>query len=138
MSSIGKVAESVRGFNAGVEAWVEEVRGDSAAADKLMARWRDVCARVAEDVVVTPTGLTLPRLALPDLDEAGAVARYLYGEGLPGEFPFLSSAYPEMYLEQRARSPVRRNQPASSRDWGWRRTLMSAFICSPETSAVPA
>ena len=62
MSSLGEVAESVRGFNAGVEAWVEEVRGDSVAADKLMARWADVCARVAEEVVVTPTGLTLPRL----------------------------------------------------------------------------
>ena len=48
----------------------------------------------------TPTGLTLPRLALPNVDEPGEIARYLYGEGLPGEFPFVSSAYREMYVER--------------------------------------
>ncbi len=37
--------------------------------------------------------------ALPVLDEPGQIARYLHGEGLPGEFPFVSAAYPEMYLE---------------------------------------
>jgi len=41
----------------------------------------------------------LPRLALPEIDESGEVARYLFGEGLPGEFPFLNGAYREMYLE---------------------------------------
>src|SRR5205814_7213501 len=44
-------------------------------------------------------GLPLPRLALPEIDEPGEIARYLFGEGLPGEFPFLNGAYREMYLE---------------------------------------
>src|SRR4030095_11093917 len=47
----------------------------------------------------TPTGLPLPRLALPEIDEPGEIARYLFSEGLPGEFPFLNGAYREMYLE---------------------------------------
>ncbi len=46
-----------------------------------------------------PTGLELPRLALPEIDEAGDITRYLLGDGLPGEFPFLNGAYREMYLE---------------------------------------
>jgi methylmalonyl-CoA mutase len=41
----------------------------------------------------------LPRLALPEIDEPGEIARYLFAEGLPGEFPFLNGAYREMYLE---------------------------------------
>jgi len=46
-----------------------------------------------------PTGLELPRLALPEIDEPGEIARYLLSDGLPGEFPFLNGAYREMYLE---------------------------------------
>ena len=56
----------------------------------------------------TPTGLPLPRLALPEIDEPGEIARYLFGEGLPGEFPFLNGAYREMYLE-----PVREIETGS-------------------------
>jgi methylmalonyl-CoA mutase len=33
------------------------------------------------------------------VDEPGEIARYLFGEGLPGQFPFLNGAYREMYLE---------------------------------------
>ncbi|MGH8102606.1 MAG: methylmalonyl-CoA mutase family protein, partial [Chthoniobacterales bacterium] len=36
---------------------------------------------------------------MPEIDEPGEIARYLFGEGLPGEFPFLNGAYREMYLE---------------------------------------
>ena len=47
----------------------------------------------------SPTGLALPRLALPEIDEPGEIARYLLGDGMPGEFPYLNGAYREMYLE---------------------------------------
>ena len=50
----------------------------------------------------------LPRLALPEIDEPGEIARYLFDEGLPGEFPFLNGAYREMYLE-----PVREIEAGS-------------------------
>jgi len=45
---------------------------------------------------------------LPEIDEPGEIARYLFGEGLPGEFPFLNGAYREMYLE-----PVREIEAGS-------------------------
>ena len=62
-----------------------------------MARWQ--AARGGLGTVTIPTALKLPRLALPLTDDPGEVARYLYGEGLPGEFPFVNAAYREMYLE---------------------------------------
>ena len=37
---------------------------------------------------MTPTGLRLPRLALPDLDGAGEIVRFMWDEGLPGDSLF--------------------------------------------------
>ncbi len=50
--------------------------------------------------------MKLPRLALPEIDEAGDITRYLLGDGLPGEFPFLNGAYREMYLEPLQQAPI--------------------------------
>lgn len=97
MSHLADIVQAVQRFNASVEERVQEARQDAAAGEALMQRWRGIQAAIA--VNETPTGLKLPRLALPELDEPGAVARYLYGEGLPGEFPFLASAYRELYLD---------------------------------------
>src|SRR3954467_13561479 len=63
----------------------------------MVNRWNDIKAKIP--VGTAPTGLKLPRLALPEIDEADDVTRYLLGDGLPGEFPFLNGAYREMYLE---------------------------------------
>jgi methylmalonyl-CoA mutase len=63
----------------------------------MVDRWNKVKSEIA--VGTAPTGLKLPRLALPEIDEAGEITRYLLGEGLPGEFPFTNGAYREMYLE---------------------------------------
>ncbi|PYL98826.1 MAG: hypothetical protein DME27_03840, partial [Verrucomicrobia bacterium] len=63
----------------------------------MTERWDKVKAEIP--IAKAPTGLPLPRLALPEIDEPGEIARYLFGEGLPGEFPYLNGAYREMYLE---------------------------------------
>ena len=82
------------------------VRTDPKAGRVLMKRWKGIREKVER--TTTPTGLTLPRLALPELDEPGAVARYLYGEGLPGEFPFINGIYREMYLDStKGEEPMR-------------------------------
>src|SRR5205814_2768065 len=47
----------------------------------------------------TPTALSLTRLALPEIDEPGEIERFIFSEGLPGEFPYLNATYREMYLE---------------------------------------
>jgi len=97
MSKLGQVVESVENHNKFVLDQVKRARTDQKFGRDLLGRWNDVKAKIP--VTRTPTGIPLPRLALPEIDEPGEIARYIFGEGLPGEFPYLNAAYPEMYLE---------------------------------------
>ncbi len=97
MGVLSDICNSVDAFNKHVESEVVRVRGNVADAKKVIQQWNELQKRIPEST--TPTGLKLPRLALPTIDEAGEVTRYLIGEGLPGEFPFVNSIYREMYLE---------------------------------------
>src|SRR4029434_9369554 len=97
MSKLGQVVESIENYNKFVLDQVKRARTDEQFGRELLGRWNDTKAKIP--VTRTPTGVSLPRLALPEIDEPGEIARYLFGEGLPGEFPFLNGAYREMYLE---------------------------------------
>lgn len=97
MKVLKEVICRVDEFNQAVELEVAKARSDENTAESWLRKWEEVHCSIP--LVETPTGIKLPRLALPELDEAGAIARYLVGEGLPGEFPFLSSSYKEMYLD---------------------------------------
>jgi methylmalonyl-CoA mutase cobalamin-binding domain/chain len=97
MSKLGQVVESVEKYNQFVLDQVKRARTDEKFGRDLLGRWNDIKAKIP--ITRAPTGLPLPRLALPEIDEPGEIARYLFGEGLPGEFPFLNGAYREMYLE---------------------------------------
>src|ERR1700731_1295594 len=97
MSKLGQVVESVEKYNQFVLDQVKRARTDRDFGRDLIGRWNDVKAKIP--TTRTPTGIPLPRLALPEIDEPGEIARYLFSEGLPGEFPFLNGAYREMYLE---------------------------------------
>jgi len=97
MSKLGQVVESVEKYNEFVLQQVKRARTDHEFGRDLVGRWNDIKAKIP--LTRAPTGLPLPRLALPEIDEPGEIARYLFGEGLPGEFPFLNGAYREMYLE---------------------------------------
>jgi len=97
MSKLGQVVESVENYNQFVLDQVKRARTDQKFGRDLLGRWNDVKAKIP--VTRTPTAISLPRLALPEIDEPGEIARYIFGEGLPGEFPYLNAAYPEMYLE---------------------------------------
>src|SRR5256885_12209682 len=97
MSKLGQVVESVENYNKFVLDQVKRARADQQFGRDLLGRWNDTKAKIP--MTRAPTGLSLPRLALPEIDEPGEIARYLFGEGLPGEFPFLNGAYREMYLE---------------------------------------
>src|SRR3989440_7509939 len=98
MSKLGAVVEAVEKHGSFVLEQVKRARSDEKFAQTVTQRWNKVKAEIP--IAKAPTGLPLPRLALPDIDEPGEIARYLFGEGLPGEFPFLNGAYREMYLEQ--------------------------------------
>src|SRR6266849_4814826 len=97
MSKLAQVVEAVEKYNRFVLDRVKRARTDEQFGRELLGRWNDIKAKIP--VTRTPTGLPLPRLALPEIDEPGEIARYLFGEGLAGEFPFLNGAYREMYLE---------------------------------------
>jgi len=97
MSKLGHVVEAVDKYNRFVLDQVKRARSDKEFGRDLLGRWNDIKAKIP--ITRAPTGLELPRLALPEIDDPGEVARYIYGEGLPGEFPFLNGAYREMYLE---------------------------------------
>jgi methylmalonyl-CoA mutase len=97
MSKLGQVVEAVEKHGHFVLDQVKRARSDEKFGRELTDRWNKIKAETP--VTRAPTGLPLPRLALPEIDEAGEIARYLFGEGLPGEFPFLNGAYREMYLE---------------------------------------
>ena len=98
MSQLGQIADAVEAYNRHVAAEVARARTDEQFAAELRQRW----ARIRQEVEWTqsPTGTRLPRLALPDTDEPGAIAEYLLGQGLPGQFPYATAAYREMYLER--------------------------------------
>src|SRR5437016_1583953 len=98
MSQLGQVADAIDRYNEHVAAEVNRARRDEPFAAELQARWS--AARKAIPTTQSPTGIPLPRLALPDTNEPGAIAEYLLGQGLPGEFPFATAAYREMYLDR--------------------------------------
>ncbi len=104
MSKLGRVVEAVERYNGFVEDEVKRARSDKKFGQLMVDRWNEIKAKIP--VGTAPTGLKLPRLALPEIDEAGDITRYLLGDGLPGEFPFLNGAYREMYLEPLSQPPV--------------------------------
>jgi methylmalonyl-CoA mutase cobalamin-binding domain/chain len=97
MSKLGAVIESVEEHEQFVLEQVKRARSDEKFGREMTERWNKIKAEIP--ISRAPTGLPLPRLALPEIDEPGEIARYLFGDGLPGEFPYLNGAYREMYLE---------------------------------------
>jgi methylmalonyl-CoA mutase len=97
MSILAQVVSANERYGRFVEEQVRRARTEPAFRKKLMRRWNAV--RDSIEPVTTPTGLKLPRLALPVSDDPGEIARYLFGEGLPGEFPFMNAAYRRMYQD---------------------------------------
>ncbi len=98
MTSLGKVADAIDAYNAHVAAEVTRARKDRAFAGELRTRWMQLKASIG--TTQSPSGTPLPRLAIPDTDEPGAIAAYLLGEGAPSEFPYANAAYRELYLER--------------------------------------
>jgi methylmalonyl-CoA mutase cobalamin-binding domain/chain len=97
MSKLGHIVDAVEKHGQFVLDQVKRARNDENFAREVTDRWNKIKAEIP--MSRAPTGLPLPRLAVPEIDEPGEIARYLFGDGLPGEFPFLNGAYREMYLE---------------------------------------
>jgi methylmalonyl-CoA mutase len=103
MSTLAPVCNAVESHARFVIEQGRRAREDTAFRDELMARWKAL--RESITTVRTPTGLELPTYPLPNTDDPGEIARYLFADGLPGEFPFVNSAYREMYRAPETRNP---------------------------------
>lgn len=61
-------------------------------------RWEEICEDArrsgTDPSPLTPNGLRLPGVALPDPADLGESLRFLLEEGLPGTFPFASGIHP--------------------------------------------
>ena len=97
MSILASINQAIETHNRHVAAQIQRARTDPAFRQESLTQWQAIQSGI--ETVTTPTGLKLPRLALPQTDEPGEITHYLYGEGLPGEFPFMNGIYPEMYLD---------------------------------------
>ena len=122
MSQLGKIADSIDGYNAHVAAEVKRARTDAKFAAELRAKWAQLRASV--EMTKSPSGTPLPRLALPDTDEPGAIAEYLLSQGFPGQFPYATAAYREMYLDKDSEvGRVVPNAPSGSKPAGQTRRV---------------
>src|SRR5437763_8356536 len=104
MSKLGRVVEAVEKYNEHVLDEVKRARIDEKFGREMLPRWNEIKRNIKTGTA--PTGLKLPRLALPEIDEPGEITRYLLGDGLPGEFPYLNGAYREMYHEPWQEAPI--------------------------------
>jgi methylmalonyl-CoA mutase len=95
MSTLTRVCESIERHARFVQEQIRRSREDARFRTTLLRRWKGI--RESITTVQTPTGIALPSLALPTSSDPGEIARYLFGEGFPGEFPFMNSIYREMY-----------------------------------------
>ncbi len=109
-SYLAEIAGRVRAYDDWAAGQVRKIRENPAAVDRLdpaCARmleewpehWRETSLQAAgrsglEPVAVTPNGLLLPRVALPDPEDRAESLRFLLEEGLPGSFPFATGIYP--------------------------------------------
>jgi methylmalonyl-CoA mutase len=122
MGKLGQVIQAVVKYEHSVLDQVKRARSDEAFGKEILRRWNGIKANTP--IVCTPTGVELPRLALPEVDEPGEIARYLFGEGLPGEFPFANGVYRETYLEPLANGTRTEHRSKGSRHNGQRKRLL--------------
>jgi methylmalonyl-CoA mutase cobalamin-binding domain/chain len=116
MSTLWDVAAAVDRHDDFVSRQVNRARKDSKFRGTLLRRWHGVLRNA--ELVSTPTGIQLPRVALPLLDEPGEIARFVFGEGLPGEFPFVNGAYRELYLNTPRPGSLRNGRSAKPKASG--------------------
>jgi methylmalonyl-CoA mutase len=109
-SYLAEIARAVRSYDRWTAAQVALVRERPQDLDRLDASCRDLlkgwiadwerlslqaARRMGTEVVaVTPNGLRLPKVALPDPGDRPECLRFLLEEGLPGMFPYVTGIHP--------------------------------------------
>jgi methylmalonyl-CoA mutase cobalamin-binding domain/chain len=132
MSKLEQVVQAVEEYERFVVDQVLRARSNETFGQEILRRWNEIKANTL--IIRTPTGLKLPRLALPEVDDPGEMARYLFSEGLPGEFPFTNGAYRETYLEPLPNGTLTKLDREGSRQNGQNhRRLANPRLCEEPT-----
>ena len=92
MSKLGQVVEAVERYNKFVLDQVKRARTDEKFGRDLLGRWNDTKAKIP--VSRAPTGLELPRLALPEIDEPGEIGDVIQTGAFRGSRHALAVAAP--------------------------------------------
>jgi methylmalonyl-CoA mutase len=66
----------------------------SATGQQLLTTWPEVSEVYRGERVVSLSGTPVPRVAVPSVDDHGALLRFLRRENLPGQFPFTAGVFP--------------------------------------------
>jgi hypothetical protein len=72
MSILASINQAIETHNRHVAAQIQRARTDPAFQQELLTQWQAIQSGI--ETVTTPTGLKLPRLALPQTDEPGEIA----------------------------------------------------------------
>ena len=87
-AALGALPSDLR---AALESWPEVCARYRAASQSYRVREREI--RV-ENRAFTPSGMAIPKVALPRTDDWAELTRYLRRENLPGSFPFTAGVFP--------------------------------------------
>ena len=131
MSKLGQVVESIEKYNKFVLDQVKRARTDEKFGRELLGRWNDIKAKIP--VSRTPTGLPLPRLALPEIDEPGEIARYLLVKDCRVNFHFSTAPIARCIWNRFARSKASKKTANLRNDQRGRHCPKpkSRRVCSP-------
>jgi len=83
-----ELSREAAGLLEGWEELVEAYRDDEYT---YQVRGRDICVQLATESL---SGSRIPKVALPRLEDPGAVVRWRMLENLPGHFPYTAGIYP--------------------------------------------
>lgn len=84
MSKLGAVVESVEKHEKFVLEQVKRARSDTKFGREMTERWNKIKGGIP--IGRAPTGLPLPRLALPEIDEPGRLRVIFLATAYPGNF----------------------------------------------------
>lgn len=95
---------------ASLESLISGVRDElNAESKRILENWQTLKENYSGDVLVTKvrdkeirtllttkslSGLSIPRVALPDFKDYGEILRWVYKENVPGSFPYTAGVFP--------------------------------------------
>ncbi len=107
---LSDIISKVRGYDSWAKEQIDLVRQRPGNLDRLdpesrnlLLEWPQIWQEISKQAAaklgskpytITPNGLKLPKVALPEPEDRSESLRFLLEEGLPGHFPYATGIYP--------------------------------------------